>query len=54
LVELRHMNEEVYGRQKDGEAFRDFEHFRKQYAMVLVQLRDSNDHVMFPSYDCHF
>ncbi|EEC75809.1 hypothetical protein OsI_12755 [Oryza sativa Indica Group] len=45
LVELRHMNEEVYGRQKDGEAFRDFEHFRKQYAMVLVQLRDSNDHV---------
>ncbi|KAF0900420.1 hypothetical protein E2562_031596 [Oryza meyeriana var. granulata] len=45
LVELRHMNEEVSGRQKDGEAIRDFEHFRKQYAMVLVQLRDSNDHV---------
>ncbi|KAL5213572.1 hypothetical protein ABZP36_002724 [Zizania latifolia] len=45
LVELRHMNEEVSGRQKDGEAIRDLEHFRKQYAMVLVQLRDSNDHV---------
>uniref|UniRef100_A0ACD5ZAL0 Uncharacterized protein n=1 Tax=Avena sativa TaxID=4498 RepID=A0ACD5ZAL0_AVESA len=45
LVELRHMNEEVSGKQKDGEAIRDLEHFRKQYAMVLVQLRDSNDHV---------
>ncbi|KAM3271282.1 hypothetical protein ACQJBY_041827 [Aegilops geniculata] len=45
LVELRHMNEEVSGKQKDGEIIRDLEHFRKQYAMVLVQLRDSNDHV---------
>uniref|UniRef100_A0A0D9X4F2 DIRP domain-containing protein n=1 Tax=Leersia perrieri TaxID=77586 RepID=A0A0D9X4F2_9ORYZ len=45
LVELRHMNEEVYGRQKDGEAIRDFEHFRKQYAMVasaLLSLRQRN------------
>lgn len=45
LVELRHMNEEVSGKQKDGETIKDLEHFRKQYAMVLVQLRDSNDHV---------
>ena len=40
------MNEEVSGKQKDGEIIRDLEHFRKQYAMVLVQLRDSNDHVI--------
>jgi hypothetical protein len=39
------MNEEVSGKQKDGEIIRDLEHFRKQYAMVLVQLRDSNDQV---------
>ena len=43
------MNEEVSGMQKDGEIIRDLEHFRKQYAMVLVQLRDSNDQVTFPS-----
>ncbi|XP_066392129.1 protein ALWAYS EARLY 3-like isoform X4 [Miscanthus floridulus] len=45
LVELRHMNEEVSGKQRDGEIIRDLEHFRKQYAMVLVRLRDSNDQV---------
>ncbi|XP_062185503.1 protein ALWAYS EARLY 2-like isoform X3 [Phragmites australis] len=45
LVELRHMNEEVSGKQKDGETIRDLQHFRTQYAMVLVQLRDSNDQV---------
>ncbi|TVU38319.1 hypothetical protein EJB05_11682 [Eragrostis curvula] len=45
LVELRHMNEEVSGKQKDGEIIRDLKHFRTQYAMVLVQLRDSNDQV---------
>lgn len=45
LVELRHMNEEVSAKQKDGETISELEHFRKQYAMVLVQLRDSNDHV---------
>ncbi|KAK3159984.1 hypothetical protein QOZ80_1BG0053760 [Eleusine coracana subsp. coracana] len=45
LVELRHMNEEVSGKQKDGETIRDLKHFRTQYAMVLVQLRDSNDQV---------
>jgi len=43
------MNEEVSGKQRDGEIIRDLEHFRKQYAMVLVQLRDSNDQVTFPS-----
>ncbi|XP_038971852.1 protein ALWAYS EARLY 2-like isoform X5 [Phoenix dactylifera] len=45
LMELRHMNEEVSGKQKDGDAIKDLEHFRKQYAMVLVQLRDANDQV---------
>ncbi|XP_072981693.1 protein ALWAYS EARLY 3-like isoform X2 [Typha angustifolia] len=45
LIELRHMNEEVSGTQKDGDIIRDLEHFRKQYAMVLVQLRDANDQV---------
>ncbi|KAL6654226.1 hypothetical protein ACP70R_007691 [Stipagrostis hirtigluma subsp. patula] len=45
LVELRHMNEEVSGKQKDGETIRDLQHFKTQYAMVLVQLRDSNDQV---------
>ena len=48
------MNEEVSGMQKDGEIIRDLEHFRKQYAMVLVQLRDSNDQVIFPSSSYHF
>jgi len=43
------MNEEVSGKQRDREIIRDLEHFRKQYAMVLVQLRDSNDQVTFPS-----
>lgn len=46
-MELRHMNEEVSGKQKDGDAIKDLEHFRKQYAMVLVQLRDANDQVSF-------
>ncbi|XP_010931795.1 protein ALWAYS EARLY 3 isoform X3 [Elaeis guineensis] len=45
LMELRHMNEEVSGKQRDGDAIKDLEHFRKQYAMVLVQLRDANDQV---------
>jgi hypothetical protein len=48
LVELRHMNEEVSGKQKDGETIGDLKHFRMQYAMVLVQLRDSNDQVTCP------
>lgn len=39
------MNEEVSEKQKDGDTIKDLEHFRKQYAMVLVQLRDANDQV---------
>ncbi|WOL02517.1 protein ALWAYS EARLY 2-like isoform X2 [Canna indica] len=45
LIELRNMNEEVSEKQKDGDTIKDLEHFRKQYAMVLVQLRDANDQV---------
>lgn len=39
------MNEEVSGKQKDGDTIKDSDHFKKQYAMVLVQLRDANDQV---------
>ncbi|KAJ6832829.1 protein ALWAYS EARLY 2-like isoform X2 [Iris pallida] len=45
LVELRHMNEEVSGCQKDSGPIMDLENFRKQYALVLLQLRDANDQV---------
>ncbi|KAM0938052.1 putative transcription factor MYB-HB-like family [Dioscorea sansibarensis] len=45
LLELRHMNEEVSGKQKDGDFIKDFEIFKKQYALVLLQLRDANDQV---------
>lgn len=47
LIELRHMNEEVSGNLKDSGAIADLENFRKQYAMVLLQLRDANDQVIF-------
>ena len=43
LTELKNMNEEVAAKQKEGEPIKEFEHFRKQYAMVLLQLRDAND-----------
>ncbi|XP_042436767.1 protein ALWAYS EARLY 2-like isoform X2 [Zingiber officinale] len=45
LKELRNMNEEVSEKQQDGDTIKDLEHFRRQYAMVLVQLRDANDQV---------
>ncbi|KAJ0985772.1 hypothetical protein J5N97_004128 [Dioscorea zingiberensis] len=45
LLELKHMNEEVSGKQKDGDIIKDFEIFKKQYALVLLQLRDANDQV---------
>lgn len=41
------MNEEVSGKQKDGDFIKDFEIFKKQYALVLLQLRDANDQVSF-------
>lgn len=45
LKELRQMNEEVSSKQKNGDHIKDLENFRKQYAMVLLQLRDVNDQV---------
>ncbi|KAJ4954783.1 hypothetical protein NE237_011566 [Protea cynaroides] len=46
LLELRHMNDEVEGNHKDGENFlKGLEPFKKQYAMVLVQLQAANDQV---------
>lgn len=45
LIELRQMNEEVSSKQKNGDHIKDLENFRKQYAMVLLQLRDVNDQV---------
>ncbi|XP_043723026.1 protein ALWAYS EARLY 2-like isoform X2 [Telopea speciosissima] len=46
VLELRHMNDEVEGNQKDGENFiKDLEPFKKQYAMVLLQLQEANDQV---------
>lgn len=44
MIELRHMNE-VAEKQKDDDTIKDLENFRKQYAMILVQLRDVNDQV---------
>ncbi|KAJ4974391.1 hypothetical protein NE237_007565 [Protea cynaroides] len=46
VLELRHMNDEVQGNHKDGEnSLTDLEPFKKQYAMVLVQLQEANDQV---------
>ncbi|XP_074589493.1 protein ALWAYS EARLY 3-like [Curcuma longa] len=39
------MNEEVSEKQQDDDTIKDLEHFRRQYAMVLIQLRDANDQV---------
>lgn len=45
LVELRNMNDDVDDHKKNGEAMRNSENFRKQYATVVHQLRDTNDQV---------
>ncbi|KAJ3704051.1 hypothetical protein LUZ61_007756 [Rhynchospora tenuis] len=45
LMELRYMNEEVSGKQKETDKLSASEHFRNQYATVLVQLREANDQV---------
>ncbi|XP_038985220.1 protein ALWAYS EARLY 3-like isoform X2 [Phoenix dactylifera] len=45
LMELREMNEEVAGKKNDGDSERDLGHFRKQYAMVLLQLQEARDQV---------
>lgn len=44
LLELSHMNDEELGNQKGGDVVKD-ENCRKQYAMVLVQLKDINEQV---------
>jgi hypothetical protein len=46
LVELRNMNDDVDGHKKNGEAMRNSENFRKQYATVVHQLRDTNEQVI--------
>ncbi|KAL5701129.1 hypothetical protein ACHQM5_026501 [Ranunculus cassubicifolius] len=46
VLELRHMNDEVDEKQKEGDnALRDSEPFKKQYATVLIQLKEANDQV---------
>ncbi|KAF5184492.1 Always early [Thalictrum thalictroides] len=46
VLELRHMNDEVLEKQKDGDnALKDSELFKKQYATVLIQLKEANDQV---------
>lgn len=46
VSELREMNNDVLGNQKDGvSTLKDSEPFKKQYAAVLVQLRDADERV---------
>ncbi|OVA06495.1 SANT/Myb domain [Macleaya cordata] len=46
VLELRHMNDEVYENQKDGDnSLKDYDPFKKQYATVLIQLKEANDQV---------
>lgn len=47
LIELRQMNEEVSSKHKNGDHIKDLENFRKQYAMVLLQLKDVNDQACY-------
>lgn len=47
LIELRQMNEEVSLKQKNGDHIKDLENFRKQYAIVLLQLKDVNDQACY-------
>lgn len=46
VLELKYMNDEVLDNQKDGDnALKDSEFFKKQYATVLIQLKEANDQV---------
>lgn len=54
LKELRQMNEEVSSKQKNGDHIKDLENFRKQYAMVLLQLRDVNDQACYSAHLINF
>ena len=44
LSELNCMNDVVFENKKDGDnSLKDSEHFKKQYAAVLLQLNEVND-----------
>lgn len=46
VSELREMNNDVLENQKDGiSSLKDSELFKKQYAAILVQLRDADEQV---------
>lgn len=45
LVELRNMNDDADANQRDGEAVRTLDMFKKQYATLVVQLREVNQQV---------
>lgn len=46
VLELKYMNDEVLENQKDGDnTLKDSEFFKKQYATVLIQLKEANDQV---------
>ncbi|XP_017218646.1 protein ALWAYS EARLY 3 isoform X3 [Daucus carota subsp. sativus] len=53
VSELREMNNDVLGNQKDGvSTLKDSEPFKKQYAAVLVQLRDADERQVTSALDC--
>lgn len=44
LSELRHMNDDVVDKQKDGDrSIKDSELFKKQYAAMILQLNEVNE-----------
>lgn len=44
VSELKRMNEAVFENKKDGDnSLKDSEHFKKQYAAVLLQLNEVNE-----------
>ncbi|KAH7330857.1 hypothetical protein KP509_20G005600 [Ceratopteris richardii] len=45
LVELRNMNDDADTNQRDGDAVRSLDMFRKQYATLIVQLKEVNQQV---------
>lgn len=55
VSELREMNNDVSQNQKDGVSnLKDSEPFKKQYAAVLVQLRDADERVCSSMHYCNF
>ncbi|KAL3812853.1 hypothetical protein ACJIZ3_014121 [Penstemon smallii] len=46
VLELRHMNDDVFENQKDGDgSLKDSESFKMQYAGVLIKLNEANEQV---------